>query len=251
MVLLKDPQSLVVLGFEAGATIISTKDESVGRETERCKENKNPTQPNTKNKSVPDRDKETTGTNESLAHRSHKAPPRRTHNAEQHATHHSGFLDDTEDAKAFHGIAACRDLGQLLTVFAAQDSSGPADHEAYASRWSGVGVLGGFDPGDGLVGLFRHQVPDGGRKIDRDQARPDQPIPGVFHGLRQVHPPGDGEVLAGHGCGLVDAARCRRRRRKGREGGQGDQDDRGCSRSARGSVLPADRFAVSSDRCRC
>jgi len=81
---------------------------------------------------------------------------------------HSGFLDDPEHSKVRHDLwFACRELGQLLTVFAAQDSSGSANHEADASRWARelVDYLG---PRDGRVGFFGNQITDVRSKIDGD-----------------------------------------------------------------------------------
>ena len=116
----------------------------------------------------------------------------------KHFTHHSGFLDDPKHPKLGKDRwFACRELGQLLTVFAAQNSSGSADHEANASRWARVF---GKNIRTGDCGLLGDQIPDIWSKVNGNQTGFCQPIGRFLHGIGEMHTEGNGRRLRGNGC---------------------------------------------------
>lgn len=111
---------------------------------------------------------------------------------------HSGFLDDPKDSKVGENLGfVCRELGQLLTVFAAQDSSRPADHEADASVGARVLVQCVF-AGEAF-GCLSNQIANARRKVEGNQFGSGQPLGRVSHGFRHYHPGGNGGRLGGHG----------------------------------------------------
>jgi len=83
-----------------------------------------------------------------------------THPCTHARTYHSGFLDDPEHPEVREDVGlARRELGQLLTVFAAENSPGPADHEADAALGARV-LRDGLATREGGVGLLVDEVSD-------------------------------------------------------------------------------------------
>jgi hypothetical protein len=130
-------------------------------------------------------------------------------------TYHPGLLDDTEQAETIDPVGR-REVGQLLTVLAAQNSSRSTDDEGDRPGMSGV-FGNGIPSGHGVRTLHDS---DGGH-VDGEERRFPPAFVGRFHGTRQEHPIGHSRCHHG-GCGLRGGGvtgRRRRRRRGGRPGG--------------------------------